>query len=190
VEPEVTSRALMRLSVDGKPAGNTAASCPGAGTIVIGLYGKTVPETVANFEALVMGDTDGGYSYKGTTFYKVVQGLNMQAGAVGDFSGKGLTGLSAKKEPFGPENFEVRHGAEGMVSMVRGPDTKNDSRFFITIKPDAGWADGRYVAFGRVLEGLDALRGIDQLKVQTPSNRPLKPVVIEECVMLPAPDAA
>ena len=72
---------------------------PRTGTIIIGLYGKAVPETAANFEKLVSGDTDGDYSYKGTTFYKIVQGLNMQAGAIGDFGGKGATGVSATASP-------------------------------------------------------------------------------------------
>jgi Cyclophilin type peptidyl-prolyl cis-trans isomerase/CLD len=45
------------------------------------------------------------------------------------------------------------------------------------------------VAFGRVLEGLDALRLIDALPVQSPSNRPKSSVVIEECLMLPPRDA-
>jgi Cyclophilin type peptidyl-prolyl cis-trans isomerase/CLD len=97
-----------------------------AGGIMIALYGKATPQTVANFEALVNGDTDGGYSYKGTSFYKIVSGLNMQAGAIGEISGKGLFGRSAKGPPFDPENFDVKHSAEGIVSMVSSP-TINDT---------------------------------------------------------------
>ncbi|CAN0362199.1 unnamed protein product [Phaeothamnion confervicola] len=71
-----------------------------------------------------------------------------------------------------------------MVSMVRDTDGANDSRFFFTLAPDAGWADGRYVAFGRVTEGLDILRKIDGAKVSGPANRPVARITIEDCGVL------
>lgn len=57
-------------------------------------------------------------------------------------------------------------------------------RFFISIKDDAGWADNRYVAFGRVSEGMDVVHQIERVKVEGGTNRPKKPVVVEKCGML------
>lgn len=38
----------------------------------------------------------------------------------------------------------------GLVSMARGLGETFDSRFFVTLSPDAKWADGRYSAFGQL----------------------------------------
>jgi cyclophilin family peptidyl-prolyl cis-trans isomerase len=53
-----------------------------------------------------------------------------------------------------------------------------DSRFFITTEPDATWADGKYVAFGRVVKGLDFIRGMTIIPTVPPSNYPKTPVRI------------
>ncbi|CAN0408159.1 unnamed protein product, partial [Discosporangium mesarthrocarpum] len=58
-------------------------------------------------------------------------------------------------------------------------------RFFINIKEDAGWADGRYVAYGRVSEGMDVVKKIDQSRVEGGSNKPSKPIVVVDCGLLP-----
>ena len=58
------------------------------------------------------------------------------------------------------------------------------SRFFISIKDDAGWADNRYVAFGRVAEGMDVVHAIERVKVEGGTNRPKSPVIIDACGML------
>ena len=57
-------------------------------------------------------------------------------------------------------------------------------RFFISIKDDAGWADNRYVAFGRVTEGMGVVHGIERVKVEGGTNRPKNPVVIDDCGLL------
>lgn len=58
------------------------------------------------------------------------------------------------------------------------------SRFFISIKDDAGWADNRYVAFGRIAEGMDVVHAIERVKVEGGTNKPKKPVVVDKCGML------
>ena len=57
-------------------------------------------------------------------------------------------------------------------------------RFFISIKDDAGWADNRYVAFGRVAEGMDVVHQIERVKVEGGTNKPKKPVVVDKCGLL------
>ncbi|CAM9188285.1 unnamed protein product [Heterosigma akashiwo] len=68
--------------------------------------------------------------------------------------------------------------------MARGLDGKTDSRFFIQTQGDAGWADGKYVAFGKVTEGFTVVQEIEKLKTQPPQNNPTKKVVIEDCGVL------
>ncbi len=59
-------------------------------------------------------------------------------------------------------------------------------------KDDAGWADGRYMALGIVLDdgdggnrGMDLVRRISSVEVKTPQKSPKEPITIVGCRMLP-----
>eukprot|EP00752_Nemacystus_decipiens_P012395 g10982.t1 len=173
-EPEVTQKAFMDISIGDQPAGR----------LVINLYGNVVPNTVKNFVALLTGKNDPGVSYQGTEAYRVLDGLNIQMGAIGSRTGK--SGVSSTGENIPQENFDIPHMKEGLLSMVRNADAQGDSRFFISIKDDAGWADNRYVAFGRVAEGMDVVHQIERVKVEGGTNRPKKPVVVDKSCEGPA----
>lgn len=73
-----------------------------------------------------------------------------------------------------------------VLSILRYPNYLFDShlRFFIAVKDDSGWADNRYVAFGRVVEGMDIVHKIEHVKVEGGTNKPKKPVVIDDCGLL------
>ena len=116
------------------------------GDFIVELAAKDVPTIVNNFVFLARD----GY-YDNTTFHKVVGGFFSQGGdRRGD--GRGDPGYRFADE-FSPN---VRHDASGVITMAnRGPNT-NGSQFLIlhTASPHL---DGRNLAFGRVIEGLDVV---------------------------------
>lgn len=157
--------------------------------LVIGLFGDNLPRVVDNFVKLCDGISFNNdatvWSYAGSTFYRILSDMSVQGGAVGDSSGK--TGKSAFDGgvPFEPDNYNIRHSKEGLISMVRNQNGAVDSRFFINTKTDAGWADDRYAAFGIVEEGMDIIHEMEKVKVQRPQNSPVDPVKIVASGVLP-----
>ena len=122
-----------------------------------------------------------------------LSGNSIQGGAIGDPTGK--TGKSSRLEngmPFPPDNYSVRHTKAGLVSAVRSNTNGDiDSRFFVQTEDDAGWADGRYAAFGIILDddggmdkGMDIVRRISRVDVKAPQNSPKEPVTIVGCGVL------
>lgn len=145
------------------------------GRITIGLYGQVMPKTVENFVTLCRQN-----AYAGTTFYRIISDYSIQGGAIGDTTESGKIGRSSFSTPsFEPDNYNIQHTIQGLVSMVRDASGGVDSRFFIQLKDDAGWADDRYAAFGIVLDnGMEVVKQLEKVPVQPPKNNPKQPVRI------------
>ncbi len=117
------------------------------------------------------------FSYKGSSFHRVVKDFVIQGGDIVTYDGTGSKSIYGDK--FIDENFLLSHRSAGWVSMANyGPDT-NGSQFFITLVP-ARWLDGHHVVFGKVLSGMDLIREIGELKTYKGSTLPKKHVEITE----------
>ncbi|KAL4187811.1 hypothetical protein AMTRI_Chr09g21070 [Amborella trichopoda] len=148
-----------------------------AGLIVMELYSDVVPMTAENFRALCTGEkgkAPNGKSlhYKGSSFHTVIPGRFCVGG---DCTG----GESIYGGKFIDENFKERHKGFGVLFMSNGGERDNNcSKFAISTNRDTG-LDGKYVVFGRVVEGLDVVRAIEN--VGSPYGEVLKPVLIADC---------
>jgi cyclophilin family peptidyl-prolyl cis-trans isomerase len=120
------------------------------GKLTLELYPDVAPRTVARFVKLVQE----GF-YNGLTFHRIVPKFLIQGGdPAGD--GTGGSGL-----PIPPEFSERKHGA-GTVGMARLRDSDSaDSQFYICLEPQP-FLDGKYTAFGQVVDGLDVLPKIQE----------------------------
>ena len=128
------------------------------GPITVGFLPDKAPETVRQFLRLA----DAGV-FDGTSFHRVVHGFAVQTGYLttrGPLSEKQQTLV----HPLAPEFNDTRH-VKGVLSMARGDDPGSATTSFFIVTGDAPSLDGKYTAFGRVLEGMDVVEKIDAAPV-------------------------
>jgi peptidyl-prolyl cis-trans isomerase B (cyclophilin B) len=125
------------------------------GTITLELFPDRAPNHVRQFLRLAAAGV-----YEGTAVHRVVPGFVIQGGF-----------LATRKEPLDerqqsyvrtlePE-FNATLHERGILSMARGAEAASaTSSFFIVLAP-APSLDGKYTAFGRVVDGLDVVSKIE-----------------------------
>ena len=150
------------------------------GSFRVEVYPDRAPTTVSNFLLYV----DGGF-YAGGTFHRTVHQDNQPTDSIriaviqGDIAGERR---GDRAESIGLERTNetgLKH-LDGSISMARaGPDTATSS-FFISVgdQPDLDFGgrrnpDGQgFAAFGKVLDGMDVVRAINQSPVEGQSLTP------------------
>lgn len=153
------------------------------GNVDLELNKKAAPKTVENFVKLAKE----GF-YDGVKFHRVVDGFIIQAGDPlskddnPDNDGTGGPGYSFDDEinpkalglseelisRFQSGGYKFDFSLEsiphkiGTISMANSGPNTNGSQFFIVTTKDEPDLDGRYTAFGAVIQGMDVVRQIKQ----------------------------
>ena len=155
------------------------------GTFVIELYPEYAPKTVENFVKLVKdGFCDG------LTFHRVYNGFMAQGGGYDTNDNKkpadSIVGEFASN---GYDANTLSH-THGVISMARTgiPDSAS-SEFFICYE-NALSLDGDYAAFGKVIEGLEAVDALQEVEkksgfsIDAVPTTPVKPIIIKKMTLL------
>ena len=130
------------------------------------LYPEIAPNTVASFVSLV----EKGF-YDGLIFHRVIPGFMIQGGEPPG-TGTGGPGYTIRGE-FSGNGFknDLKH-TRGVLSMARSMMPNSAGSQFFIMHADAPHLDGQYAAFGKVIEGLDAVDTI----ASTQTGRADRPV--------------
>ncbi|QQZ10519.1 peptidylprolyl isomerase [Heyndrickxia vini] len=173
------------------------------GNIKIKLFPELAPKTVENF----VKHSQDGY-YEGVTFHRIINGFMIQGG---DPQGNGTGGESIYGAPFEDEFSQQLFNFRGALSMANAGPNTNGSQFFIVqsvaVDPRmkgqmerAGYPeevinaymenggtphlDFRHTVFGHVIEGMDIVDKIAEVKTDM-QDRPVQfDVVIEKINVL------
>jgi len=139
-----------------------------AGPITLELFPDRAPGHVRNFLRLSQAGV-----YDGMAFHRVARGFVIQTGFVPSRSMPLTEEQRSLITNLEPEFSDTPH-MKGIVSMARGDDPASaDTSFFIVTAGRAGELDGVYTAFGRVVDGIDAVDRIEATPVdgETPLQR-------------------
>ena len=149
------------------------------GDVIMELYPKVAYNTVANFVTLI----EDGF-YDNNTIHRFAKDFVIQGGDP-TAKGTGGPGYTIKGE-FALNGVDngISH-TRGVVSMARSEDYNSaGSQFFIVLNDKAKYSlDGKYAAFGSVIQGMDVIEKIEtaNLEVTDSSSGMLKtPLTIEK----------
>ncbi|RKG60526.1 peptidylprolyl isomerase [Corallococcus sp. AB011P] len=146
------------------------------GTIVLKLFSKDAPKTVANFVGLASGEqawinpktgerVEGKPLYDGVIFHRVIPDFMIQGGDPTG-TGRGDPGYRFEDEFKSNRDFDKK----GQLAMANAGPGTNGSQFFITTSTPQ-FLKGRHTIFGEVVKGYDVVEKI----ANTPRNRQDRP---------------
>lgn len=142
--------------------------------IIAELYPDKAPNTVNNFIDLVKS----GF-YNGIIFHRVIKGFMIQGGDPAGV-GTGGPGYTIKGE-FALNGFkqnDLKH-TRGVLSMARAMNPNSAGSQFFIMHQNAAHLDGQYAAFGKVIEGMDVVDGIAEVKTDW-NDKPKTPQVMKK----------
>lgn len=152
-----------------------------AGSMTVELLPTVAPKHAENFVKL---SRDGFYD--GTRFHRVIPGFMIQGGDPNtkkDDSrmwGTGGPGWTVDAE------FNDVHHERGILSMARSQDPNSAGSQFFVCHGEAGFLDGQYTAFGKLVDGFDVLDEIANAPTLPggEGSTPKDPVKIEKAVLI------
>jgi peptidyl-prolyl cis-trans isomerase B (cyclophilin B) len=125
------------------------------GKIVVEFWEKDAPQTVANFKKLARQ----GF-YDGTGFHRIIKGFMIQGGDPLSKNpndpnlGTGNPGYTI------PDEFNKHKHVPGVLSMAHSAAPNSGGSQFFIMDGVAPSLDGKYTAFGHVIQGMDVVRKI------------------------------
>ncbi|PIP81340.1 MAG: peptidylprolyl isomerase [Gammaproteobacteria bacterium CG22_combo_CG10-13_8_21_14_all_40_8] len=172
-----TQLAVAELAVaEGNPRVKIETSM---GNMVLELDPKNAPKTVANFLKYV----DGAF-YDGTIFHRVVKGFVVQGGGYTPQGEEKKTG-----EPVRNESYNGLRNDVGTIAMARTEDPHSARvQFYINTGNNESLNGSEqkfgYTVFGKVVEGMDVVKAIENTEVSPDlflgRHRPVKEVLIKK----------
>jgi peptidyl-prolyl cis-trans isomerase A (cyclophilin A) len=157
------------------------------GDIVVRLFSKAAPQTVASFVGVASGEKEwrhpvtGAVSrtplYEGVIFHRVIPGFMIQGGDPAG-TGSGNPGFNVPDE-FNNGYAYDRPGLLGMANV--GQPNTNGSQFFITVAP-AAHLTNRHTIFGEVVSGYETVVKISEVPTAR-GNRPVTPVTLQKVIL-------
>ena len=136
------------------------------------LYPEIAPNTVNNFISLINHNF-----YDGVCFHRVIKGFMIQGGCpLG--TGTGGPGWNIKGEfAANGVNNPLKH-TRGVISMARSMNPNSAGSQFFIMHQDAPHLDGEYAAFGKVIEGMDVVNKIAEVRTDY-MDKPLEAQVMK-----------
>jgi cyclophilin family peptidyl-prolyl cis-trans isomerase len=144
------------------------------GNLKIKMEPDWAPENVRNFLML----TSTGW-YKGTTFHRIVKDFVVQGGTAEKRSHPADRWVHPVKGEF---RNDIKHD-RGIVSMAHGDDPDSATTSFFLTLGAAPHLDGKFSAFGRIVEGMDVLDRFEKEEVDGES--PMRRLEIIEATVDP-----
>jgi cyclophilin family peptidyl-prolyl cis-trans isomerase len=128
------------------------------GDIVLKLYSKDAPNTVANFAHLA----NSGF-YDGLKFHRVIAGFMAQAGCPYSKSNPSLAGTGGPDWAIACESDNGIKHKRGALSMAHAGRDTGGSQFFITFV-DTPHLDGVHTVFGAIEEDdIESFKNLDSI---------------------------
>ncbi|KAL9147038.1 hypothetical protein ABFS82_13G149300 [Erythranthe guttata] len=156
------------------------------GDIVVDLFTDRCPLTCKNFLKLCKIKY-----YNGCLFHTVQKDFTAQTG---DPTGTGSGGDSVYKFLYGEQarffgdeiHLDVKHSKTGTLAMASAGENLNASQFYITLREDLDYLDGKHTVFGEVAEGLETLTRINEAYADE-KDKPYKNIRIKHTYILDDP---
>ncbi len=110
--------------------------------------------------------------YDGTAFHRVVKGFVIQGGFLPTRSEPLDIAQDRYVRKMAPEFNDIQHD-KGTVSLAHGDDPGSGDTSFFIVTARTPVLDGKYTAFGRVVDGMDVVEKIEAVAVngETPTVR-------------------
>lgn len=131
------------------------------GEMVLELYPEFAPKTVKNFVDLA----ESGF-YDGLKFHRIYKGFMIQGGdPKGDGTGGSEKNIEGEFADNGFTKNTLKH-TKGVISMARSNNPNSASSQFFIMDGDNEYLDGKYAAFGKLIDGEETLDKIANTPVQ------------------------